>query len=128
MSSIELVDSPLNDVEVGVWYKHRGNFAFIYIYKKEQTYDYKNWIANYVWLGEMKNNDGTKSIFAETSEFTTGSEFHRSLYKITRPNLIPPPDIMAKLLLILNCKDGYTVIYPGQRKPGQIHPWSARKE
>jgi hypothetical protein len=114
---------PHRNIEVGVWYKHLGDFAFIYVYEKDETYDYKEWIAKYIWIGEMENRKGGNTLFCEKSEFTTGSEFHRSLYKITRPDLIPPPDVMAKISLILDREDQYTILYPGYRKPGQIHPW-----
>lgn len=109
-------------LELETWYKHLGDFAFIYVYSMEPTYDYKENIVGYIWIGEMEKN-GKNTIFCEKSEFTTDSEFHRSLYKIERPDLIPPPDVMAKISLILDKDDQYMDLYLGRRKPGQTHPW-----
>lgn len=115
------------EIEVGKWYKHRGSFDFIYIIKKEDVYDYSGYIVWYLWIGELEKNN-RKSMFAERSEFTTGSEFHSSLYLITIHDLIPPADVMAKCKLLMIGEEEYVDLYPGQRKPDQIHPWRTWKE
>lgn len=109
-------------LEIGKWYKHRGDFAFVYIQSMNETYDGKHHIVKYMWIGELQKKDG-KSMFVETSEFTTASDFHKSLYLIKRPDLIPPPNIVAKCKLLIKGNNDYADLYPNKREPNQVHPW-----
>lgn len=113
----------LSNIKLDTWYKCRGSFGFVYIRDMQPIYDYSGWIVKYMWIGEM-SREGRNSLYCETSEFTTGSMFHHSLYKIMRPDLIPPDDVIAKCKLLLKYyNDEYIIIYPGVRKRGQMHPW-----